>query len=363
MNIEAELKKDGIEVIGRLDTLSINSLSRNVAQQICNAFPGAHFDYSQLFIEFSRTPMYIATMPEGYAEATYFYKNSSIYFKSGIPLKDLEKFAIHELIHHIQEVKDSRGSLYRLGLCEFGAIKTYGTALNEGAVQLATSKILNQEETIVKYYDISLPTTSPNCYPLLCNLVKQLSYLVGEKSLYESTLFSTDQFKLSLIDTCGRKNFENIQDSLDKILNIEEKIILLNNKLLKQELVDEKAQKIAFKIGKLKSELKATFINTQNLIYSSYFNNEFNKLHTTQEIELYRTKLYNYKNYIGITENYNDFNSYYINQMAVLEEKYEAILNNVSLVLVKESRISRLFTNIKNLLKLNKNLENDENIQ
>ena len=93
MNVESELKKDGIEIIGRLDTLSVNSISKSVAEKICNTFPSAHFDCSQLFIEFSRTPMYIASMPEGYAEATYFYKNSSIYFKSGIPLKDLEKFA------------------------------------------------------------------------------------------------------------------------------------------------------------------------------------------------------------------------------------------------------------------------------
>ena len=42
--------------------------------------------------------------------------------------------------------------------------------------------------------------------------------------------------------------------------------------------------------------------------------------------------------------------------------KDEAILNNVSLVLVKEGKISRLFNNIKTLLKLNKNLENDENL-
>ena len=48
--------------------------------------------------------------------------------------------------------------------------------------------------------------------------------------------------------------------------------------------------------------------------------------------------------------------------MVVLEEKHEAILNNVSLVLVKEGKISKLFNNIKILLKLNKNLENDENL-
>ena len=57
MNVESELKKDGIEIIGRLDTLSVNSISKSVAEKICNTFPSAHFDCSQLFIEFSRPPM------------------------------------------------------------------------------------------------------------------------------------------------------------------------------------------------------------------------------------------------------------------------------------------------------------------
>lgn len=357
MNVESELKKDGIEIIGRLDTLSVNSISRNAAEKICKAFPRAHFDYGQLFIEFSRTPMYIAKMPEGYAEATYFYKNSSIYFKAGVPLKDLEKFAIHELIHHIQEVKDTKGNLYRLGLCEYGEFKTYGMALNEGAVQLAASKILEQKETVVKYYDISLPTNSPNCYPLLCNLVNQLAYLVGEHSLFESTLFSTDEFKLSLIKLCGRKNFLNIQSGLDKLLNVEEKIVFLTNELLEENLTDEKAQKIALKISKFKTELKDTFIQTQNLIYSSYFDTELSRITTTEEIEVYRTKLYDYKNYIGITENYSYFNNYYLDKMIALDDRYEAILNNVALVVVKENTISKLFKRIKSLFGLNRDFE------
>ena len=199
MNIEQELKKDGIEIIGRLDTLSINTLAKDVSDKICKTFPKAHFVPSQLFIELSRIPMYIARMPEGFAEANYFYKNSSIYFKSGIPLDELEKFAIHEFIHYIQEVRDNKGNVVRLGLCDFTEFNTYGLALNEGAVQLATAKVLNQNVDIVKYYDISLPTTSPTYYPLLCNLVQQLAYLVGNDALYESTLLATEQFQLSLV--------------------------------------------------------------------------------------------------------------------------------------------------------------------
>lgn len=349
MSIESDLKKDGIEVIARLDTLSINSLAKNVSEKICKAFPRAHFSSHNLFIELSRLPMYIARMPEGFAEANYFYKNSSVYFKQGVSLEELEKFAIHEFIHFIQEVKDAKNNLVRMGLCELGDFKVYGTALNEGAVQLATSKVLRQTQDIVKYYDISLPTNSPSYYPILCNLVEQLAYIVGEDVLFDSTLFSTDQFKKQAIEALGRKNFLKIQENLDTILNTEEKIINLNQKLVSDDCEGMKAQKIAGKIAKHKLDIKNCFIKTQNLIFTSYFDNEFNNLKTTEDIEVYRAKLYNYKNYIGITENYSDFNLYYIDKMAALEERYEAILNNTALVPVKEVRILKLLRTLRNL--------------
>lgn len=357
MNIEAELRKDGIEIVGRLDTLSVNTLAKSAAEKICKTFPRAHFVSSQLFIELARIPMYLVRMPDGFAEANYFYKSSSIYFKQGIPLEELEKLAVHEFIHYIQETKDAKGTLIRLGLCDFTEFKTYGMALNEGAVQLLTAKVLKQEPDIVKYYDISLPTTSPSYYPLLCNLVQQLAYLVGNDVLYDSTLFSNDQFKTNLIEVCGKKAFARIQDNLDFLLNTEEKIIKLNNQLLEDDCEDSKAQKITNKIDRYKRDLKKTFMETQNIIFTTYFNNEFNKLTTTEAIEIYRAKLYNYKNYIGITDGYSHFNNYYIDKMAALEDRYEAILNNVAIVPVKESKIANLFKALRNLFSWNKEKE------
>lgn len=362
MNIEAELKKDGIEVVGRLDTLSVNSIAKSVSEKICKAFPRAHFSSQQLFIELSRIPMYIADIPDGFAEANYFYRNSSIYFKQGRPLDELEKFAIHEFIHYVQEVKNKKGNLYRLGLCEYNEFGTNGMGLNEGAVQLATAKILNQETDIVKYYDISLPTNSPNYYPLLCNLVKQLSYLIGDDILFDSTFFSTSTFKEDAIKYLGKKEFFKIQDNLDKILYIEEKIILLNNHLMEDDCEGAKAQKIAKKITNYKIDLKKTFIQTQDLIFSSYFNREFEHLNTTEEIEVYRAKLYNYQNFIGITENYFDFNNYYIDKMTALEGRYEAILNNVALVPLKKSKLGSFFRNLKILFSFGKADYEDSNL-
>ncbi len=357
MNVETELKKDGIEIVGRLDTLSVNTLAKDASEKICKAFPKAHFASNQLFIELSRIPMYIARMPEGFSEANYFYKNSSIYFKEGVPLDELEKFAIHEFIHYIQEVKDQKGTLIRLGLCDYTEFKVYGIALNEGAVQLATAKALKQQSDIVKYYDISFPTISPTYYPLLCNLVQQLAYFVGNDVLFDSTLFSTDEFKATAIELFGKKAFFKVQENLDEILNIEEKIIKLNNKLLEDDCEGMKAQKIANKIANYKKNLRNTFMETQNTIFTSYFDNEFQKLTTTEAIEIYRAKLYNYKNFIGITDNYSYFNNYYIDKMSVLEGRYEAILNNVSLIPVKHSKISHLFRTLMSIFSLDKEIE------
>ena len=117
MSIESDLRKDGIEVIKKLDTLTINSLARNISSKLCKNFSGMGLNERNLFIELSRLDMYVAKMPEGMSEATYFYKNSAIYFNEHIPAEDREEFAVHECIHHIQEVKDKKNYLIRMGLC------------------------------------------------------------------------------------------------------------------------------------------------------------------------------------------------------------------------------------------------------
>ena len=350
MSIESDLKKDGITVIGTLDTLSINTISRDVAEMLCKAFPNQNFIFQNLFIALSRIPMYTADIPDGFAEATYFYKNSSMYFKSGLKLEELEKFAVHEFIHYLQEIKDKKGHLMRLGLCDFGDFKVCGMGLNEGAVQLMASKAIGSQEEIVKYYGISLPTNSPSYYPILCNLVNQMAYVAGEESLYDSTLYGSDTFKEQFSNLCGIDNFFKIQSNLDKIMETEEKAIKLNNKLMSDSCEGMKAQRVAKKVENCKEKIKNLFFETQNLIYSSYFNKQFSKISTTADIDEYRVRLYNYKNYIGISENYSDFNEFYINKMMDLDNKYENIMNNTDLAVVSNSKIAKFFRKVRAIL-------------
>lgn len=359
MKIEKDLRKDGIEVVKPLDMLTVTLISKFVAEKISSCFPFLGLKYNELFIKISRLSMYIAKIPEGMSEANYFYKNSSIYFREGLTLQEMQKFAVHEFIHNMQELKDKKGVLYRLGLCDFTGFKIYGMALNEGAVQLIASKALKCKEDQVKYYGIEFSSITPNYYPIICNLVNQMAYITGEDILLQSTLYSNDKFKNSFIGFCGEKTFYKCQENLDIISDSEEKILLANAELQQDNLSDGKIAKYAKKIYNYKKLITKTFIETQNLIFTSYFTNNLNKIYSVQDIEEFRKKLYNYRDLLGITENYSYFNTFYIDMMMKLDEKYEFITGNTYIVPYKQSFFKNLFTKLLTLLGL-KSLETQE---
>ena len=96
-------------------------------------------------------------------------------------------------------------------------------------------------------------------------------------------------------------------------------------------------------------------MRTQNLIISSFFDNSFNKISNLEEVENYRRKLYNFKNYIGITDNYTFFNDYYTKKMEDLESLYISIENGTltkenTLVVKNDNKFNKLLKFIKNLL-------------
>ena len=364
MGIESELKKDGIEVIKRLDTLKINSLARNISMKLCETFPNFGLNQDELFIKLSRLDMYIAKMPEGMAEANYFYKNSTIYFNEHIPEEDLEEFAIHECIHHIQEVKDKKNYLIRMGLCNYTEFKIYGLGLNEAAVQLMASKVIGIEKESVKYFGINFSTSSPSYYPLECCLVEQLAYLIGEDVLFESTINSNDNFKNKFAEATSYKTFMAIENALDEILYHEEEIVKLNNKIANIDDRNRKVDNMFKKIQELKDEITLTFMRTQNLIISSYFDSSFNNITNLENLELFRRKLYHFKDYLGSAEGYTFFNDYYIQKMDELEKKYNLLENggiDTSMIVIpkKTSKIMSIFRAIKKLLF--RNVEEKEN--
>ncbi len=66
MSIKKVLKKEGIEIVSALDTLTVNSLARNIANSLFLSFPTLGLNVNELFISLSRLNMYFAKLPNRY---------------------------------------------------------------------------------------------------------------------------------------------------------------------------------------------------------------------------------------------------------------------------------------------------------
>lgn len=361
MSIETELKKEGIEVIKPLDTFTIITIAKNVATKIALAYSEQNLNYNDLFIKLSRLNMYIAKMPHSMAQAKYYYKNSSIYFSDGIDFSNIDSYATHECIHYLQELRDSNNTLIHLGLCDFTDSKLPGMALNEAAVQLMSSKALNEKIDTVKYFDITLPTNSPYYYALECNLINQMAYVTGEYALFNSTLYSNDNFKQVFISLTSEKTFYKVQNNLDKLMELEDNLSYESIKLENNDISIKVISKTEKDIAILRTKINELFISTQNLILTSYFDNNLKSIMNLEQVDNYRRKLYNYKDLIGTTENYTFFNDYYVQKMAELERKCSAFENNeeLSLVPIKRSLFSIIISKIKRLFFGNSEIAQD----
>ena len=322
MNIEKELQKEQIEVIEELSILRVNQIARNTANILCKTFPNYGLNESSIFIKLAKLHMYRANMREGMSEAVYYYKNSSIYFNSNIDVSALEEFAIHECIHNIQEVKDDLDNLTKMGLSRYKKYKILGLGINEAAVQLMTVKTLALPIEYVKYYGLKFESLSPTYYPLECQLINLLSFLVGEDILFKSTLFSTDDFKNTLISLTSKNTFAIIEKSFDELLDDEESLLTTTF------ISKGKNKKGQNSREDIKEKIKINFLRTQNLILYSYFTTQFKNIKTLEELEGYRRKLSSTYKYLATSDGYTYFDSFYAETINKLEHLYSVLENN-----------------------------------
>lgn len=353
MSIKSALKKEGITVISPLDSLTVNSIASKIVDVLQNTFPKNKLNTHKIFSDIVKLNMYIAKLPSG-CSAKYFYKNKSIYFSPDISFDEVSDLIVHECIHYLQENRNNNGKLVRLGFCNFKNPNLPGLGLNEAAVQLLASKCVNKKSETVTYFDLTFNTISPDYYPLECALVNQLSYLIGNDVLFDSTINSNDNFKNQFISFTSQKTFKTIQNNIDMIVELQECITQINSYDLFHPQSAKKIAEKALKIDFLKTSIKQLFLETQNMILTSYFDSSINLLYTKDAVEKYRNKLYNFRNYIATTDGYTYFNQYYIDKMGELENKCENNLvpENLSLVLYKESFIQVLIKRLKYLFKL-----------
>ncbi|MBQ3145536.1 MAG: hypothetical protein IJB90_03075 [Clostridia bacterium] len=342
MSTDSKLKKEGIEIIEKLDASKVNKIAVNVASKLCLAFPEHNLKRSELFESLSSLCMYIAKMPEDSSGAKYFYKNNSIYFNEIFDIEEMSKLAVHECIHFIQNSNNSD----KMGI--YNSSSNSGLGLNEAAVQLMASEANFAENTSETYYGISFNTISPDYYPLQCALVNQISYFTGTYPLYHSTLTGNDVFKNTFTLKSDKKTYNTIIKNLDKLLILEND---LNCFALELEYADKiNSIKLLNKlINKNKSEIKSLFFKTQNLIMEKCFKNEFNSIRNMDDLRLFNKKLYNFKNIMGYSDDYTFYNEFYRKMMNAIQEKK---------VYIEKYGELNLFENINNSLMIVDNTKN-----
>lgn len=346
MSINSELRREGIIVIKQLNTLKVNEIAANIAKKLVANFPAQNFNYYELFAKISSLNMYIAKIPNGVA-AKYFYKNSSIYFSEYTDLKNLSQIAIHECIHVLQSEINSKNNLVKLGLCDFKDSKLSGMGLNEAAVQLMTMKATKSKVDTVKYFDIELPSNSPDYYTLECNLVRQMAYITGEYVLYNSTLYGNDNFKNKFIALTSKEAFETIKNNINSLIYLEDELNRTLEKAQNLNIPISQTSRLIKKSTKLKAKIKNTFLETQNKIFTSFFDNLF----THTSIQNFRQALYNYRKLIGVTDDYTFFNEYYINKMTELERNYNTSASkHLALIPVKNTLFAKAIRKLKILV-------------
>lgn len=326
MNTNAVLKKEGIEVLSKLQPTQIEKIATIIASNICGTFPEHNLNETDIFLELADLDMYFAKMPADSAVAKYFSQNNAIYFSDELDFENLDTLVVHECIHAIQALKNSHGKLLKLGLFDVPSNK--GQGINEAAVQLMSSLVTHTQPDNVKYYNMTFDTPSPLFYPIETALINQMIYFTGSYPLIHSTLHSNHIFKNTFIAKTSEKVYHKIEQNFDLLIHHETDLSVCFNELAK---IPEEAQnlkklkRINEKIDFLKAKILDLSLTTQNIIIENCFNREFDFIKDSYSLNAFQKKLYDFNQLLIHTNSYDFYSQFYRDMMNKLDEKRELI--------------------------------------
>ena len=340
MNTEKKLEKLGINTIREFTQREVRYIAEEVTELLVKTFPVLEENYNNLLIRLLNCKMYFANTDKtkSLSNVNYIYENSAIYFDEKIDLNNISDKIMHECIHYLQDIRNKKGKLKKMGLCDFEELSSYGLGINEGAVQYISSKAVGNTITITKKAGIILKTVSPNYYPFLTNLIQQVIYVMGENIIVKGTINCDEKFEEDFLNTFEERA-NTIIKQFDKIINIHNK----KNETNKEGNIEM-----------LNNEMAEIYLETQNTIMKTYFDKICNKLTTVEEVDFYIEKFLNYKPLLGIVEserfNLNDEYEQYKEQILkkfdkrIMEISKENSKNTLSVIY--NNRLLRFFKKI-----------------
>jgi len=275
MNISKELEKIGIIPKEKLTIADKNYIAKTIADKLSTNIKELSNDYNEIYMRIFNCEMYYASVDKKFYGVFYFYKNNTIYIDIDKNILNIDSYMIHEAIHYLQNFSKINGEeIKRAGLCQFMDFKIFGLGINEAIVQYITAKAEGNKIHRVSNENITICTNSEYYYKYMTSLASQILFLIGEKEAVESCINSTDNFENELYNT--------FEDCTEKILKGFDSILGENNK------ADRSEEKII-----------NIYMQTQELIYKTYFTNMCKRVETIKEVDAQVQKLENYKNIMG----------------------------------------------------------------
>lgn len=338
MNLQKKLQALGIEQIEKLDDMYVRVIATNVTEIITNAFPSIYSEYNNILIKLLNCRMYVAKVTKPISKVNYIYEDNSIYFDKSIDLNKVNEQMIHECIHYLQDVRTTKGKLNKIGLCNFDNFSIYGLGINEAVTQYISAKCVQNSVTTIEKYGIRLKTISPNYYPFLTNLTEQIVNLLDDKALIKGILGNNIEFEDQILNTF-EANTKKIMNYFDNIIDIDNRLNMETDKE-KIEIYEE--------------EIASIYIETQNIIFSTFFDKLLPRLTTYQEVNFYIDKAICCKNIMGVNlkERFS-INSFYDTQLEVIISKYdkkkielERKKKNNMLMLITDNKLMKIIRKI-----------------
>lgn len=334
MSINRYFKELNIEPISKMDVRERVEFANSASLFLMNSFLNHDLDHLKILDILQKTDIYISKIPENISPVNYSYKEEVIYISDKIDINLENEFIWHEIIHRIQHGKNKKGNLNQLGLCNILETKIQGLALNEAAIQYIVNKMLDSKLEIIKIYGMNIPTKSKSYYPILTNLIEQIAFILGDYLLIESTLKSNENFKYNIIDNLGEKAFFTIQNNFDKLLECKDKIMNTSREYEIQDNINK---------------VKTLYIETQNIIMTSYFNNLIKRIDTLKELDRFKEELINYKDLVGTKEGLITYWKLF-EELRPKIKQVEIKIKNKSLIVVSDNIIAKMFRKIKKYL-------------
>ena len=336
MKLFNSLEKVGINPIVPLKIEEKNYIAKSVADKIARNIAQLSESYNELYMRIYNCNMLFAKVDPKYRGIFYYYKNNTIYIDETRSIMEIDEYMIHECIHYLQNFSNITKKDNRAGLCEFTELKIKGLGINEAIVQYITAQILGEKVHRVSNSKIAIYTNSENYYKYMTSLATQVIFLVGEKQAIDSTINTNDNFENLLYNT--------FEENTDRILKNFDSILDENNSQTRDE-----------------NKIIDIYLETQELIYTTYFTKACKYLTSSYEVDREVDKLEKYDKILGtLIENdtcYQKFLEFKQNISSVFFKKYVEInkaRTRNSLATISRNPLNRLWKKIINFINGNR---------